>query len=204
MAIFPIFPLFNSNTTIGCSPTTEPEPDPRLIEFPYSMTLYATDYATKIINKYSLRENIDYIRIDFPMHMQYNMGFSGYEFRFKDTMYVTEIQHEAEREKYIRASLNNYTVKDNTDFYIHALYMAKHGTMTVSINFTPKLHQMEKIIQEIISFYFQNDYELPDNAETFKKKFLTTNNQHFTIYLKSEEDAAALLLQISELINIIN
>lgn len=194
--------------TTQINPTATSTNDSRLADYPHSINTYAGfdsfRAAGSVIAKYNLTEDIDYIKIETG-RIGLHYPSSILEVRFKDKRYISEINDEAARLYYVNSSLRQYALPDYKDFYFHALHMAKHGTLKASINFIPKVNKFDAVVQEIISFYVSNNYELPEDIGTFKSKYLTLNSTHtyYTVYVKNEEEAALLLLQISDLIDII-
>jgi hypothetical protein len=186
--------------------------DQRLLDFPFYS--YVDDHfkqycVDSLIQKYCFIENIDYVRVEETGQFSFSYR-TLCQIRFKDKRYVTEIENESMHLRYVSHSITEYIKKDADDsFYAHALHIAKEGKMTASINFFPKIDKMPSIIQEIVSFYVANGYNLPHDAATFKAKYLVACDEYgnggrgFFVYLKSEEDAASLLLQLSDLIDIL-
>jgi hypothetical protein len=204
----PVFTTQLNSTIISptISPTISRIVDKRLTDYPHSINTYAGcdsfTAACFVIAKYSLTEDIDYIKIELAGNYIGNLSI---DVRFKDKRYIDEINTEANRTYYVNCCLRQYALPEYKDFYFQALHVAKHGTLKASINFIPKVNKFDELVQEIISFYVSNDYELPGDIGTFKSKYLTLNSLHtyYTVYVKNEEEAALLLLQISDLIDII-
>jgi hypothetical protein len=189
--------------TLTPSNKTISEEEQLKIDYPYhvSNTHLSFHAADAIVSKYNLIENVNYVRCIEHNNMAY-YGSSSSVVRFNDKAIYDEIIELTSRWYNVNHMISGY------DKYIDSTYHSEifkaKNKLTKSISFLPKNDGFVSVISAIIKFYIKNNYDLPD-VSTFKTGMLVCDehNKRFNVFVRDEAEAAALLLEISDFIEVI-
>lgn len=185
------------------------ENDKLAIEFPYDSVVsigYEFHCALEsIIEKYKLCEDVNYVKIKVePVSASSFARSERLNYKFKDERFIKEAEILLERRTYLANCWAYYIKKDGENFYNNALQKATNGKFEASFKFVPNNNKMHIVIQNIVEFYVRNGYKMPEDQETFKAVYLVASEDYYTVNLKTKEEAAQLMIELSDLIEIID
>jgi len=173
------------------------------INFPYDipqLAEYSIPFQNIISNK-SLVEGVDYVTVERTGLDSYHYSY-GPKYSVKDKNIFDMVIAEGDRITYVCQCLDGYDARITSMYYSETF--AIKNKLNFNIDFVPKYNKLSDAVRTIIGFYIKNQYDLPD-ANVFKDKLLTKNEvgRCFTVYVRDEEEAAALMLELSEYIDIV-
>jgi hypothetical protein len=177
-------------------------------EYPFSVSVHNHETfksSLEIIKCHMLINDVDYVYYNIFTGDKIPIGNilpNGSQVRFKYQTDMDAVSMLYQKIVYEDNILHTYE-KEINKYYIEERFKIKNN-LTKSIEFLPKTYKFIDCLKIIMKFYEKNNYDLPENPELFKSNLLVAdkNNRKFIVYVRDENEAAQLILELSEFVNI--